>query len=105
MSFEFDHGSQYLLADYKAVYPLLLIYAASSMTTQVPVFSYLLSYNSLPAVKDTPALQLQPQQLMMLMSSYVPFFLAPLGMMVDMALRLAKAQRRADGVISSRKGR
>jgi hypothetical protein len=73
------------------------------VTTQIPVFAYILSYNSLPAVKSTPSLQLQPQQLMMLMSSYVPFFLAPLGMMVDMALRLAQAQRQADGAISFKK--
>ncbi len=70
---------------YERVYPLLLIYAASSVTTQIPCFSLFFNYNSLAANATT---RIRPEQMMMLMSSYIPFFLAPLGIMVDMAVRL-----------------
>jgi hypothetical protein len=36
--------------------------------------------------------------MMMLMSSYIPFFLAPLGMTVDMAIRLDRKFKALNGV-------
>jgi len=96
-------GAYCLYHNYKSIYPILLIYAASSVTTQIPVFSYILSYNSLPAVQATPSLKLRPEQLAMLMSSYVPFFLAPFCMMVDMARRLRQVLKAAEGALDRSK--
>ena len=62
-------------------YPIMLAYSASSCTTTFACIATLLS--------STGPTQ---SQMSLLLGSYVPFFLVPFGMAVDMTLRLTKAQ-------------
>ncbi len=94
-------GAYCLYHDIKAIYPWLLIYGVSSVTTQLPCFQYFLTWNGLTTT--TAATRISNQQMLVLMQSYVPFFLAPLGLVVDMALRLSRAQRVTTAVDSRKK--
>lgn len=69
---------QISFSDKQSIYVLLTIYGASTATTTLPCITYFLH----AADKITPA------QLLMLLSSYVPFFLVPLVMAIDMGLRV-----------------
>jgi len=62
-------------------YPLMLAYSASSCTTTFGCIAVLWS--------STGPTQFQ---MSLLLGSYIPFFLVPFGMAIDMALRLTKAQ-------------
>jgi len=64
----------------KSIYALLLAYAASTATTTLPCVFFILK----------SAAQVSSAQQAMLLSSYIPFFLIPFGMAVDMAIRLHK---------------
>jgi len=62
-------------------YPLMLAYSASSCTTTFGCIAVLWS-------STTPT----QFQMLLLLGSYIPFFLVPFGMAIDMTLRLTKAQ-------------
>ena len=65
----------------QAYYPIMLAYSASSCTT---------TFGCLATLWTSP--DPTPFQMSLLLGSYVPFFLVPLGMAIDMTLRLMKAQ-------------
>lgn len=65
--------------DIKRVYPLLLVYGASTTTTLLPCLSVLFSPSSSSSLTFF--------QTSLLLSSYIPFLSIPLTMAVDMALR------------------
>ncbi|KAF9646225.1 hypothetical protein BDM02DRAFT_271958 [Thelephora ganbajun] len=65
----------------QAHYPLMLAYSASSCTTTFSCLAILWTSTGLTQF-----------QMPLLLGSYVPFFLVPFGMAVDMTLRLTKAQ-------------
>lgn len=77
-------------AAYTDVAALLLVYAASTATTLLPCLANLLSDVHEPALTST--------QLLMLLSSYLPFLLVPVAMAVDMAVRLGRAIQVAERV-------
>ncbi|KAF5355274.1 hypothetical protein D9758_006060 [Tetrapyrgos nigripes] len=64
----------------KGIYVLLLAYGASTATTTLPCIFFILK----------SAAQVTSAQEALLLSSYIPFFLIPFGMAVDMAVRLSK---------------
>ncbi|KAF8967636.1 transmembrane protein 6/97 [Flammula alnicola] len=75
----------------RKIYPLLALYGASSATTTLACLTTVIQTPSLPPnamAKLAPGVT--PEQRLLLLSSYVPFFLVPLIMAVDMALRVAK---------------
>ena len=98
----------------RTIYPLLLIYSASSATTTIACLATLLStpvatdpaiISSLAASntssplasltfapwfaeKGLVQLSITTEQRLMLLGSYVPFLLVPLGMCFDMAIRV-----------------
>jgi len=63
-------------------YPLMLAYSASSCTTTFACLIFLWT-----STGPTPF------QMSLLLASYVPFFLVPFGMAIDMTIRLTKAQQ------------
>ena len=73
----------------KKLYPLLLIYATSAVTTVLPCLVYSLSLPSPSSSTPTPSdLTLTFEQRFILLSGYIPFFLVPLTMLLDMASRV-----------------
>ena len=90
------------LAGTTAIYTLLLVYAASTATTTLACIAVVLAAPDASA-SDAPApgRALTPEQRLLLLSSYVPFFLVPLVMALDMGARVhrlvgeATAARRA----------
>jgi hypothetical protein len=68
----------------RSVRILLVGYGASTATTTLPCVVYILNKSS----------EVTGYQLMVLLSSYVPFMVIPLVMAVDMGLRLAKEGER-----------
>ncbi|KAH7914599.1 transmembrane protein 6/97 [Hygrophoropsis aurantiaca] len=72
----------------RSIYVLMLIYGASTATTTLPCLSVLLAtpVSSYPIEVHS----ITPDQRLLLLSSYVPYFLIPLGMTVDMAFRISK---------------
>ena len=83
-----------------AIYTLLLVYAASTATTTLACIAVVLAAPDASA-SDVPGRALTPEQRLLLLSSYVPFFLVPLVMALDMGARVhrlvgeATAARRA----------
>lgn len=63
-------------------YPLMLAYSASSCTTTFGCLAVLWTSTGLTQF-----------QMCLLLGSYIPFFLVPFGMAIDMTTRLTKAQR------------
>ena len=59
----------------------MLAYSASSCTTTFGCLAILLTSTGIT-----------PFQMAVLLGSYVPFFLVPFGMAIDMTIRLTKAQ-------------
>jgi len=82
-------GARGLWKDSPGIYGLLVLYGASTATTTLAC---------LVAIIDTPltsaatvsqkAISISSQQRVLLLSSYVPFFIIPLCIAIDMALRL-----------------
>ncbi len=81
----------------RSIYVLLLIYAASTTTTTLPCLSVILStpisatplnMAEVASTAKAVALTLTAEQRLLLLSSYIPFFLVPLVMTVDMASRV-----------------
>lgn len=92
----FFFGLRGLIRATTRIYIPLLIYAASTTTTTLPCLAVVLATPAatpeliaagLPAVTDI--------QRIMLLASYVPFFLIPLVMTVDMAYRVWHEVKRA----------
>ncbi|KAI8985740.1 transmembrane protein 6/97 [Trametes punicea] len=81
-----------------SIYVLLLIYAASTTTTTLPCLAVILSTPISPSPLTTSSvgleasnalgISLSAEQRLLLLSSYIPFFLVPLIMTLDMALRV-----------------
>ncbi|KAI0370743.1 hypothetical protein BV20DRAFT_240494 [Pilatotrama ljubarskyi] len=81
-----------------SIYVLLLIYAASTTTTTLPCLAVILSTPVSPTPLTTSSvaseaaktlgLSLSAEQRLLLLSSYIPFFLVPLVMTIDMAFRV-----------------
>ena len=72
-----------------SIYILLLIYAASTTTTTLPCLAVILSTPVSPTPLST-GLSVTTEQRLLLLSSYIPFFLVPLVMTFDMAFRVQK---------------
>jgi hypothetical protein len=76
-------------ADSRSIYVLLLIYAASTATTTLACLAVILTT---PVVSPESVVKgaavITPNQLVLLLSSYLPFFLVPLYMTLDMASRV-----------------
>jgi len=86
----------------RSIYPLFVLYGASAATAtlaclttviQMPSVRYIPGSN-IPALENSVGALTQEQRFMLL-SSYVPFFLLPLIMAVDMALRVGKLVQKA----------
>jgi hypothetical protein len=92
--------------DSKGIYVLLLVYAASTTTTVLPCLAVLLSMPvTTAATVAAKTASLSVAQRMLLLSSYVPFFLVPLVMTLDMARRLAGFVRSANNGAAAKKWR
>jgi len=75
----------------KKLYPLLLVYATSAVTTTLPCLVYSLSLPSPSSSTSTPSdFTLTFEQRLILLSGYISFFLVPLTMLLDMASRVYK---------------
>ncbi|THH08545.1 hypothetical protein EW145_g2648 [Phellinidium pouzarii] len=85
-------GMRGLWRDSRALYPLLLVYAASTTTTTLPCLTTVLFAPSAPTTG--PTLALTPEQRALLLASYYPFFVVPLVMCIDMAVRLGRLAAR-----------
>ncbi|KAH9893332.1 transmembrane protein 6/97 [Cubamyces lactineus] len=71
-----------------SIYVLLLIYAASTTTTTLPCLAVILSTPISPTPLSASGISLTAEQSLLLLSSYIPFFLVPLVMTIDMAIRV-----------------
>jgi hypothetical protein len=81
-------------SDSRSIYPLLLIYAASTSTTTLACLSLILSTPlTSPSTLAEGVISITGAQRSMLLSSYIPFFLVPLLMSFDMAGRVARLVR------------
>lgn len=95
---ELDYNGAVSTLGSRSIYVLLLVYAASTTTTTLPCLSVILStpISATPlrmaevasTTAKTVALTLTAEQRLLLLSSYIPFFLVPLVMTVDMASRV-----------------
>ncbi|KAF9563905.1 hypothetical protein CPC08DRAFT_816257 [Agrocybe pediades] len=75
----------------KSIYPLLAVYAASSATTTLACLTTVLTTPELtPELLARGAVAVSDSQRFLLLSSYVPFFLIPLIMAVDMTTRVTR---------------
>ncbi|WVQ93314.1 hypothetical protein IAU59_000382 [Kwoniella sp. CBS 9459] len=78
----FAIGAWGLWKNDKRVYPLILAYGASTATTLIPCLGALLT--------ATPKPPFTSQEYLTLLSEYIPFLLFPLGMAIDMGIKLVK---------------
>ncbi|KAF9244673.1 transmembrane protein 6/97 [Melanogaster broomeanus] len=84
-------GMRGLWKDSPSIYVLILVYAASTATTTLPCLAVLLATPVTSAQTIAAGIpSITSFQRLLLLSSYVPFFLLPLFMTVDMALRVLK---------------
>ncbi|KAG1878548.1 transmembrane protein 6/97 [Suillus tomentosus] len=84
-------GARGLWRDSRSIYVLLLVYAASTTTTTLPCLSVLLATptTSAQTIADK-IVSVTTFQRSLLLSSYIPFFVIPFIMTIDMASRLSK---------------
>ncbi|KAF5391811.1 hypothetical protein D9757_001850 [Collybiopsis confluens] len=80
-------GMKGLWNNSRSIYVLLLAYGASTATTTLPCILYILKEKS----------QVTEAQLLILLSSYIPFFLIPLTMAVDMTFRVHSKMLSSNG--------
>ncbi|OCH87826.1 hypothetical protein OBBRIDRAFT_837098 [Obba rivulosa] len=99
-------GMRGLWNDSRSIYVLLLIYAASTTTTTLPCLSVILT-TPLTTLKTQVAdiAFITPLQQWLLLSSYIPFFLIPLMMTIDMAFRVLHLVRAGSMVIDMNKNK
>ncbi|KAG1850682.1 transmembrane protein 6/97 [Suillus subluteus] len=84
-------GARGLWRDSRSIYVLLLIYAASTTTTTLPCLSVLMTTPTTSAQTITDKIvSVTTSQRFLLLSSYIPFFIIPFIMTIDMASRLSK---------------
>ncbi|EIN09658.1 hypothetical protein PUNSTDRAFT_113088 [Punctularia strigosozonata HHB-11173 SS5] len=89
-------GARGLYKGSKSIYPLLLVYAASTSTTVLPCLAVILATPSTsPETLSAKLSSVSPEQRALLLASYIPFFLIPLLMTLDMALRLSSLVQKA----------
>lgn len=91
-----EHPSHVLICftDSRSIYLLLLVYGASTATTTLPCLTVLLSTPITSAQAIAAGVySITESQRLLLLSSYLPFFLIPLFMALDMTVRVAKLQR------------
>jgi len=89
-------GMRGLWNDSRSIYVLLLVYAASTTTTTLPCLSIILT-TPLTSAKTLAAgiVSVTTAQRFLLLSSYIPFFLLPLTMTIDMSFRVLHLVRGA----------
>ncbi|KDQ51011.1 hypothetical protein JAAARDRAFT_185480 [Jaapia argillacea MUCL 33604] len=90
-------GARGLYKNNPSIYLLILIYGASTATTTLPCLTVLLS----TPISEAPVdglVTITSEQRLMLLSSYIPFFIIPLTMAVDMSFRILKLVRKGAGV-------
>ncbi|KDR80626.1 hypothetical protein GALMADRAFT_240968 [Galerina marginata CBS 339.88] len=79
----------------QSIYPLLVLYGASSATTTLACITAVLQTPELTDIALSRGVAaVTSQQRLMLLSSYVPFFLVPLIMAADMAFRVSTLVRK-----------
>ncbi|KAI6141748.1 transmembrane protein 6/97 [Pisolithus tinctorius] len=84
-------GAFKLWQDSPSIYPLLIMYGASTATTVLPCLALLLSTpTTSPATVAAGIHSVTSFQRILLLSSYIPFLVIPLLIAVDMAFRLSK---------------
>lgn len=92
------------LTDSHSIYLLMLVYGASTATTTLPCLTVLLSTPITSAQTIAAGIQsITVSQRFLLLSSYLPFFLLPLFMAVDMTLRIAKLLRTGVALTAGKK--
>ncbi|KAI0275105.1 transmembrane protein 6/97 [Gloeopeniophorella convolvens] len=100
-------GARGLWKDSRGIYALLLFYGASTATTTLACLAAVVSTPAASAATRAAGIvSVTFEQRAMLLSSYVPFFLVPLWMAVDMALRLqglVAAGARAQQVLTGKR--
>lgn len=73
----------------RTIYPLLALYAASTATTTLAcVFQVFQTPETTPETLAQNLPSITPSQRLLLLSSYIPFFLIPFIMAVDMGMRV-----------------
>ncbi|KAI0308243.1 hypothetical protein B0F90DRAFT_144369 [Multifurca ochricompacta] len=84
-------GAHGLWRDSRRIYGLLVLYGASTCTTTLACVATVINTPTTSAATIAQqVISITPEQRAMLLSSYVPFFVIPLYLAVDMALRLQK---------------
>jgi len=84
-------GARGLWLDSHGIYGLLVLYGASTCTTTLACVATVLNTPTTSAATIAQkVISITPEQRVMLLSSYIPFFLIPLYLAIDMALRLQK---------------
>jgi len=84
-------GACGLWRDSPRIYSLLALYGASTCTTTLACVAMVLDTPTTSAATIAQmVISITPEQRILLLSSYVPFFIIPLWIAVDMALRLQK---------------
>ncbi|KZT66157.1 hypothetical protein DAEQUDRAFT_715483 [Daedalea quercina L-15889] len=87
-------GMRGLYKDSRAIYVLLLAYAASATTTTLPCLTTILATPVTPVSSADPSsISVSPEQRLSLLTSYVPFLVVPLLMTVDMGFRVLSLVR------------
>jgi hypothetical protein len=80
-----------LWKDSRSIYMLLALYGSSTATTTLACLAYIWSTPiTSPTTLALGLVSVTSEQKMMLLSSYVPFFVVPLVMAVDMAYRVTE---------------
>lgn len=96
-------GLRGLWKDSRSIYPLLLIYGASTATTTLACIATFLASPTSPGASASEALTLAnfsipaptTEQIRTLLGLYMPYLLVPLLMTIDMAQRIGKLMGRA----------
>jgi len=84
-------GARGLYKGCRTIYPLLALYASSTATTTLAcVFHILQTPKTTPETLAQNLPSITPDQRLMLLSSYIPYFLIPFIMAVDMGIRTYK---------------
>jgi hypothetical protein len=106
LPYSLTHSLTYLFPDSKSIYVLLLVYAASTSTTVIPCLAVVLATPAATAGTLAGATaSLTTAQRTLLLSSYVPFFVIPLVMTIDMAFRVLRYVRASEGMEVEKKRR
>ncbi|KAI9460438.1 transmembrane protein 6/97 [Boletus coccyginus] len=97
-------GMRGLWKDSRLIHILMLAYGASTATTTLPCVAVLLSTPTTSAQTIAAGVQsVTASQRFQLLSSYIPFFLLPMFMAIDMATRIVKLVRAGVTVTEERK--